>query len=102
MTTDFEQTSIAAAAANGFYSDEAERSILGNIVFKYDRYGYFLSELAEDDFYTQEHKIILRAIKRTKAEGLEIDLVTVGGMLDKIDPINAGALSSELIACAQS
>lgn len=102
MATDFEQTSIAAAAANGFYSEEAERSILGNIVFKYDNYGYFLSELAEDDFYTQEHKTILRAIKRTKAEGLEIDLVTVGGMLDKIDPVNAGAISSELIACAQS
>ena len=100
--TDFEQGSIAAAAANGFYSDEAERSILGNIIFKYDRYGYFLSELTEDDFYTQEHKVILRAIKRTKAEGLEIDLVTVGEMLDKIDPINAGTLSAELVACAHS
>ncbi len=28
VPTDFEQTSIAAAASNGFYSEEAERSIL--------------------------------------------------------------------------
>ena len=28
--------------------------------------------------------------------------MTVGGTLDKIDPVNAGALSAELIACAQS
>ena len=74
MATDFEQISIASAAANGFYSEEAERSILGNIVFKYDRYGYFLSELVEDDFYTQEHKAILRAISAQRQRDLESTL----------------------------
>lgn len=102
MPTDFEQTRIFAASKNGFYSEEAERSILGNIVFKYDEYGHYVSEISEEDLFNPMHKVILRSIKRAKAEGLEIDLVTVGGMLDKIDPINARALSEELIACAQS
>lgn len=102
MSTDFEQARIVAASQNGFYSEEAERSILGNIVFKYDEHGHYASEIAEEDLFNPMHKVIFRAIKKAKAEGLAIDLVTVGGMLDKIDPINAGALSSELVACAQS
>lgn len=102
MSTDFEQTRILAASQNGFYSEEAERSMLGNIVFDYDQCGHYASELSEDDMYNPTHKVILRAIKRAKLDGLAIDLVTVGGMIDKIDPINAGAISAELIECASA
>ena len=100
--TEYEQRHIAAAAQNGFASEEAERSMLGNIVGRNDEYGHYADELTEDDFYASSRRMIFRAIRKAKAEGLAIDLVTIGGMIEKVDPDNAGTITSELIQCAQS
>lgn len=100
--TEYEQQHIASAARNGFASEEAERSILGNIVGRNDEYGHYADELTADDFYDSSRRIIFGAIRKAKAEGLGIDLVTIGEMIEKIDPGNSAVVTSELIECAQS
>lgn len=100
--TQYEQQHIAVAAQNGFSSEEAERSILGNVISRYEDYGHYADELTEDDFYGSSRKIVFRSIRKAKAERLDVDLVTIGGMIEKIDPSNAELITSELIACAQS
>lgn len=99
-TPEYEQR-MSAAAKSGFASEDAERSVIGNIVSRYDEYGHYADELREDDFYGCYRRAVFRAIRKAKAEGMAIDLVTVGEMIDKIDPANASIITSELIECIQ-
>ena len=88
---------LQKAAATSFASDEAEKSLLGCFVTNFkDCFGQF-NELVEDDFYYDNHRIIFRAIKQARAEQLEVDLITIDQMIEKIAPGEANRYTSDAI-----
>lgn len=93
---------LQKAAATSFASDEAEKSLLGCIVMNFkDCVGQF-NELVEDDFYYDNHRVIFRAIKQAKAEQLEVDLITIDQMFEKIAPGEANRYTSDVIDCTRA
>ncbi len=104
MTENSEYVSfeLQKAAATSFASDEAEKSLLGCFVTNFkDCVGQF-NELVEDDFYYDNHRIIFRAIKRARAEQLEVDLITIDQMFEKIVPGEANRYTSDVIECTRT
>lgn len=99
---DYVSIELQKSAATGFASDEAERSLLGCFISRFrDCSGYF-SELVEDDFYYDNHRIIYRAIKQVRVEELNVDLVTIDQMLEKIAPSKANQYAGDVIGCVRS
>ena len=99
---DSEQRFIEAAAQTGYASEAAERALLGSIVLSYDKCAHLVSELSEEDFYYDAHKVALKAVKLAISEGLQVDLVAVDTEVQKIDPINASTITERIIDCIQS
>ena len=97
------RSSCKKAAATSFASDEAEKSLLGCFVTNFkDCFGQF-NELVEDDFYYDNHRIIFRAIKQARAEQLEVDLITIDQMFEKIAPRRGKArYTSDAIECTRT
>lgn len=93
---------LQKAAATSFASDEAEKSLLGCFVTNFkDCVGQF-NELVEDDFYYDNHRIIFRAIKQARAEQLDVDLITIDQMFEKIAPGEANRYTSDAIECTRT
>ena len=59
------------------YSREAEQSLLGCILLADEVSMEILSNLAEDDFYIDQHKKILEAMKNLVQAHSPVDFVTV-------------------------
>lgn len=100
--TDKEQMIIDAAAQTGYAAEAAEKALIGSIVLSYDKCAHVVSELTEEDFYFDLHRTAFKAVKLAKSEGLTVDLVTVDQEVQKLDPINASAVTDKLVECMQS
>ena len=59
------------------FSVEAERAVLGGIMFKNDAWDLVAGLVLEEDFYQYEHKLIFKTIKNLQDSGKPIDFVTV-------------------------
>ena len=64
------------------YNREAEMALLGCLLIDGDIAIELVEKLAEDDFYQESHKFILRAMKKVFDSRKPIDLVTVADELD--------------------
>lgn len=59
------------------FSIEAERAVLGGIMFKNDAWDLVAGLVLEEDFYQYEHKLIFKTIRNLQDSGKPIDFVTV-------------------------
>lgn len=98
---DGEQRMIETAARTGYASEEAEKVLLGSIVLNYDKCAHVVSELSEGDFYYEVHRLALRAVKLAQSEGFAVDLLTLDQEVQKLDPMNAGAVIERVAECIQ-
>jgi len=89
---------IAQASQNGNVSPEAEGSLIGSIVSRYEDCAHIVSELTEEDFYFEAYGTALRAVKLAKNDGLTVDLVTVEQEVQKIKPEKAGEITNAIIS----
>ncbi len=64
------------------FSVEAERAVLGGIMFKNDAWDLVAGLVLEEDFYKYEHKIIFKTIRNLQDSGKPIDFVTVTETLE--------------------
>ena len=96
---DSEQRIIDAAAQTGYAAEAAEQALIGSIVLSYDKCAHIVSELTDEDFFFEAHRAVFKAVKLAKSEGLTVDLVTIDQEIQKIDPINGGAITDRLIEC---
>lgn len=65
------------------YNLEAEQSFLGSILVDQEMQGEMIAAVGEDDFYTESHKLIVRAMKDVSANNKPIDIVTLSDRLEK-------------------
>lgn len=57
-------------------SPESEQSVIGSILVDYTEAGHLLDELPADDFYSDRHRVIWRAMQALRARGDVPDLIT--------------------------
>ncbi|MBQ5929692.1 MAG: replicative DNA helicase, partial [Clostridia bacterium] len=65
------------------YNRDAEMALLGCLLIDNEIAADIVEKLAEDDFYQESHKYILRAMKRVFNDRKPVDLVTVSDDLEK-------------------
>ncbi|MBQ9710264.1 MAG: replicative DNA helicase [Clostridia bacterium] len=65
------------------YNLEAEQSLLGCILVDLEIQLETVSELREEDFYTDSHKLIFNAMKDIARVNKPIDIVTLSDMMEK-------------------
>ncbi|MBQ2712236.1 MAG: replicative DNA helicase [Clostridia bacterium] len=63
---------------------EAERAILGCILFDADLGADLLAELNEEDFYSKAHKQVFEGMKKLYLNNQPVDLVTLTDILDSL------------------
>lgn len=83
---DREQGIVNEAAKTGFAAEAAEKSLIASIISRYEDCAHVVSELTEEDFSNEAYRIALKAIKRAKAEGLTVDLISVDAVVKKLCP----------------
>lgn len=98
---DYVQEQIEAAQQTDFASRDAERSVLGAFLSRYDKCKQYMPELRDDDFYWESHRIIFQAIKQALADGLSVDLLTVDQMIGRLPPEQANGMPELLIQCVK-
>ena len=84
------------------YDEDAEQAVIGAILID-NRTLASVPNLEVDDFATGDHKILFTAIRNLEAQGLPIDLVTLGGEIDrwaKVRGLNSMRLDATIGACA--
>ena len=101
MATESEQSIIYEASKTGYAAEAAERSLIGSLLSRYEDYAHVANELREDDFFFEAHRIALKAMKRARADGMAVDLVTVDQYAQKIDPERGAKVTERLIECIQ-
>ena len=69
-------------AAPGFYSVEAEQSVLGGLMLDNDAYDKIVGVVFEQDFVSRDHRILFRAISKILTSGKPVDIVTIADFLD--------------------
>ena len=62
---------------SGPFSVEAERAVIGGIMFKNNAYDLVASVVDVEDFHLKQHKLIFQTIKNLHDQGKPIDLITV-------------------------
>ncbi len=65
------------------YNLEAEQSILGCVLVDQEIQLETVADLAENDFYTESHKLILNAMKDIVRQNKPIDIVTLSDQMEK-------------------
>lgn len=101
-TTNYDDLAIQAAAQTNFASAETERAVIGCFL-RYSRdCESYISETRESDFYFDTYRNIFRAIRLAKAESLEINLITIDQMLEKIVHDDFGKYPALLIECTSA
>ena len=64
------------------HNQEAEMALLGCLLMDNEIAADIVDKLHEDDFYTERHQVILRAMQRVFNERKPVDLVTVSDQLE--------------------
>tara|TARA_B100000686_G_scaffold15675_1_gene14817 strand:- start:72045 stop:73439 length:1395 start_codon:yes stop_codon:yes gene_type:complete len=64
------------------FSVEAERAVLGGIMLKNDAWDLVAGVILEEDFYSNEHRLIFKTIKNLQDLGKPVDLITVQEALE--------------------
>ena len=73
---------------------QSEQSVLGGLMIKNEAWFTVSGILAEDDFYTHDHRVIWHAIKAMFAAGKPVDMITLPAWLrDAGELDNAGGYS---------
>jgi len=62
---------------SGPFSVEAERAVIGGIMFKNNAYDLVAAVVDVEDFHLKQHKLIFKTIKNLHDQGKPIDLITV-------------------------
>ena len=76
------------------YNLEAEQCVLGCVLLDNDAAGEVLTGLKEDDFYSESHQAIFRAMTSLYLKSTPIDFVTLTGQLEEEGTIdNVGGIS---------
>lgn len=101
MSGEIEQGIIVEAAQTGFAAASAENSLIGSIVDKYAECAHIVSELQPEDFYYEDNRIALRAVKQALNEGLTVDLISIDAEIRKMDPEKGMRAANHLIDCYQ-
>ena len=65
------------------YNLEAEQSFLGCVLVDQEIQLEMLANTAEEDFYTESHKLIVRAMKEIVRQNKPIDIVTLSDEMEK-------------------
>lgn len=65
------------------YSLEAEQSFLGCVIVDQEIQLDMLSTIGEEDFYTESHKLIIRAMKEIIRQNKPVDIVTLSDEMEK-------------------
>ncbi len=94
----------SALEASWNASVEAEQSVLGGLLLDNAAHVHVAKILRDDDFYTEDHVSIYRAIAALITEGSPADVVIVGDRLARQDPTCYQAMGglAYLAALAQS
>ena len=71
------------------HSIEAEQAVLGGLLLENGAWDRIADQVAESDFYRQEHRMLLRAITQLIAEGKPADVVTVAELLQSLGELEA-------------
>lgn len=99
---DYVNSQIQEAGATNFASKETERAIIGCFIRHRRDCECYISELREADFYFDSYRNIFKAIRLAKAEGLEVDLITIDKLLERIVPEDAAKYPQLLIECSSA
>ena len=96
---DWEQRQIDTAAGMNFVSKECEESLLGCLIGDFRFCRDCFDELAQDDFAVEINKKIFKTIKYCADAKIEVDLVTLGDNVQKIegDMARSGEIVSAMI-----
>lgn len=97
-----ENRMIVSASKTGYVSAEAEASLIGSIVSRYEDCAQVVSELTDEDFYFESYRLALKAVKLAKNEGLSVDLISVQQEIAKLNPEQADTTMQHLIACLKN
>ncbi len=76
------------------HSIEAEQAVLGGLLLYGSAWDQVADIIVEDDFYRQDHRLILRAVSELNDRGRPCDAVTVGEWFEnngKLDQVDGGA-----------
>ena len=65
------------------YNLEAEQSFLGCVLVDQEIQLEMIATCSEDDFYTESHKLIIRAMKNIAKDNKPIDIVTLSDEMEK-------------------
>ncbi len=81
------------------HSIEAEQAVLGGLLLSGQAWDQIADIVIEEDFYRQDHQLILRAVKELNDKGSPSDAVTVSGWFESnglLDRVDGGAYISSL------
>jgi len=76
------------------HSIEAEQAVLGGLLLSGSAWDQVADIIVEEDFYRQDHRLILRAVSELNDRGRPCDAVTVGEWFEnngKLDQVDGGA-----------
>ena len=96
------QQQIQTASLTSFASADAEKAMIGCALRDYHGCSSYISELRDDDFYFDKHRMILRAVKQAIIERMDVNMITVDQMLAKIGVSNLGEYPVLLVECSRS
>lgn len=71
------------------HSIESEQAVLGGLLLENAAWDRIADQVAESDFYRQDHRLLLRAITQLIAEGKPADVVTVAELLQSLGELDA-------------
>ncbi len=83
------------------FSDEAEMSVLGSMLFNENALIEVLSVLEDHDFYRPSHKTIFQAMRRLHERKIQVDLTTLRDELNLAQKLNDVGGEAYLIQIAE-
>lgn len=81
------------------HSIEAEQAVLGGLLLSGQAWDQIADIVLEEDFYRQDHQLILRAVKELNDKGSPTDAITVSGWFESnglLERVDGGAYISSL------
>ena len=98
---DFVQKQTEAAQLTSFANADAEKAIIGCALRNFNDCSSYIAELRNDDFYYGKHRNIFKAIRMAVAEQMEVNLITVDQMLEKLLPGATSEYPPLLVECTR-
>lgn len=84
------------------HSIEAEQSVLGGLMLDNDAWDNVAAELAEEDFYRPEHRVIFRAMAALANRNMPFDVLTITDALKQKNELNAARGEAYLFELAKN